>query len=673
MKNKTLIKIVSILLATSVVFSSACSCGDNADNSNKTATYRGTHVYNNTETSEYLVKDGKTDYKILIPENASETLSNAAQELNLFFNQATGINLTTVTAAEANGKYLSIGATDLFNSSGLGTDKTLGNDGYKITTKGDDVFMYGYKDKGALYAVYGLLNDLFGFEPYYYDTIGLEKNVTEKKLINYDVTEIPDFTVRATGFEIQTANPQWEQRLKVEEMWAMFEDLSVKNGVGKTHNSMLIVEQDFYNDPALRDSTYKLKNFNDDTEYRMYHDEWFWKSKSNYKGNQLCFTAHGNEASWELMMKTVADKMIDAIKETSRPAGEVVRMQFSISDNAGKCTCEHCLAAEREYGTYTGLNIKACNKLSDLIEAWMKSDAGKDYARDFEIYFLAYEAMQYVPAKTVNGAKTVTIKCKDNVVPIVAPAHMDFMQSINAKINEPEKTDMSSWKDVANTLFLWSYSTNFYHYFIMYDNFGEMQEYYQFCYDSGFREIREQSQTGQYGGASGFQNLKAWLQAKLYWNVDLNYGELVQSYFDGYFGPASEIMMEVFKRNRAWIAGQKANEDKPYGGRDSMFFAADDPDFWRIPMLREWLEMCNEAIEALEPLKTTDSALYQTYYDHVAMERISYAYMLATIFEQDIGKAELSEMRTLVKTDVNRLGIPLASWYTSFLDATKDW
>lgn len=674
MKNKTFKKIMAALLAVSMLFVSACgSCGGKPEDPTA-KTGRGTHVYNNTETNAYIVKDGKCDYEILIPENASETLKNAAQELNLFFKEATEISLSIVTETKENGKYLSIGETELYKTSGLSADKTLGTDGYKITTKGSNVFMYGYKDKGALYAVYGLLNDLFGFEAYYVDTYGVEKNVTEKKLVNYDVTEIPDFAVRANGFEIQTANPQWEQRMKIDEMWDMFEDLSVKNGVGKTHNSMLILDQDLYNDSKVEGQKYKLKNFNDDTEYEMYHPEWYWKAYYNYKGNQLCFTAHGDDASWELMMKTVADQMIEAIKNTQRPAGEVIRMQFSISDNSGKCGCDACNAAVEEYGTYTGLNIKACNKLSDLVQAWMESDAGKPYARDFEIYFLAYEQMQYVPVKTVNGEKVVTIKCKENVVPIIAPAHMDFTASINAEINKTDKADMSEWKNVASTMFLWSYSTNFYHYFIMYDNFGEMQEYYQFCYDIGISEIREQSQTGQYGGASGFQNLKAWLQSKLQWNVELDFNELLDDYFDAYFGPASEKMRQVFDETRTHIAKQKAREDKPFGGRDSMFLTtANDPDYWSIPLLEYWRDLCEEAIDTLEPLKMTDSAQYQTYYDHIVMERISYVYMLATIFEDDLGDAKLAEARSTVLTDVSRLGIPLASWYTTFLDATAGW
>ena len=194
MFKKSIIFTISIIL-TFVLSMSGCKCNKPDDSENTKA--RGTHERNIEQTENDIVKNGVTEYKVLIPANASTNIQVAKNEFVTFFKEATDIALTVEedTSYDSATKYFSIGKTKLLEEKGLSAEAELGQDGFRITTKDSSVFMYGYSDFGSLYAVYDLLNCLFDFEPYYTDLVVVNKNVKNLKLCNYEIKEKPDFAV----------------------------------------------------------------------------------------------------------------------------------------------------------------------------------------------------------------------------------------------------------------------------------------------------------------------------------------------------------------------------------------------------------------------------------------------------------------------------------------------
>ncbi len=171
-------------------------------------TYEGTHEFNYTETSNYMVKNGASDYILLIPDNTSgrTQLLAARDEFVRLFRRATGIKISyytesstssKVTSAINTGKFISLGDTKLLANSGVDVPDNLGLDGCIIRTQGNSVYIAGGSDYGALYGVYDFMSICFGFEPYYKDCVVIDTNVSELKLYNFDVTDIPDFASRA--------------------------------------------------------------------------------------------------------------------------------------------------------------------------------------------------------------------------------------------------------------------------------------------------------------------------------------------------------------------------------------------------------------------------------------------------------------------------------------------
>jgi len=654
--KKSVVAIVSLILSSAIMLQ-GCGCVSGSGENH----YRGTHISEARETSDKIISDGRTEYKLLIPEDASEKIMIAEQEFSTFFKEASGIELAVVNDENyaANGKYISIGNTALLKSENIIPSADLGDDGFEIKTQGKSIFLYGHKDSGVLYATYELLNLLFGFETYYYDTYYIDTQVRELALCQYNIKEIPDFKTRATGYDVLTENPTLIRRWRQVEMWDLFEKVGEK-----VHNGVKLL----YN-------TKKVNIFE--------HSGWFYKNNIDlgdmkWKSNQLCYSAHGDEAEQKLMWQVVAEEMIDVIKASDKPKEETIRMHFDLSDNELACSCDGCIRAVSKYGSLAGLSVLACNGISDIIEQWMNSEEGKEYKRDFEIYFLAYYGLAAAPVKydDVKKENVATISCKENVIPIYAPARMDFMQSVNSDVNKEYKEEMEKWQKVSDHSFLWSYATNFFDYFVMFDNFGEMQEWYRFAYDSGFKAIREESQdNGQFGGGTGFINFKSYLHAKLQWNVDSDVEKLTDSYFDNYFGPASAIMRELFDETRVYIAGLKELPEDNFGGVNSMWdgYVPSNSIYWEKPSLTCWYEKANDALKAIEPVKTTNPIKYETLYNHIIMERMSYLYLLVVSCEEDLNTAELENYRKLLKADILKIGITLWQEHAPITDLIGSW
>ena len=89
-----------------------------------------------------------------------------------------------------------------------------------------------------------------------------------------------------------------------------------------------------------------------------YHPEWF-----SYPDNsQLCYLAHGDEESAELLATTFAERMKGFIKEqiATRPVFALSQM-----DNPSCCNCEACVEYRDKYGCNSAQGIQFINKVYD--------------------------------------------------------------------------------------------------------------------------------------------------------------------------------------------------------------------------------------------------------------------------------------------------------------------
>ena len=125
-------RIISLFLSALCVCSFAFGCNGGSGTQTSTGTARekyrytkGVHNLTAPEANTYMVQNGKCDYQILLPANMDSNLIVAEAELKYFFEEATGVKLSSVVepkegmAHTAEGKYISIGSTKMFESAGI--------------------------------------------------------------------------------------------------------------------------------------------------------------------------------------------------------------------------------------------------------------------------------------------------------------------------------------------------------------------------------------------------------------------------------------------------------------------------------------------------------------------------------------------------------------------------
>ena len=142
----------------------------------------------------YILKEGRTEYMLVIPETAGTLIQKAASEFNTFFHEATGRDLRIVTEADSSDKCISIGETSLLTETDITYDYSeLGSDGYKIVTRDDDIYLIGGSDYGSLYAVYELLAQLVEYDFFAEDCYTVAQNVKNIQFKDFNITDIRDF------------------------------------------------------------------------------------------------------------------------------------------------------------------------------------------------------------------------------------------------------------------------------------------------------------------------------------------------------------------------------------------------------------------------------------------------------------------------------------------------
>lgn len=576
-----------------------------------------THICNMTKTADFIVRNKTTDYKILLPEEANDYEEYAATELKAFIQASTGLVLQTVTETDggnySSGKYLSIGETALKANCGTSFDyATLGASGFKIVTSGKSIIMSGADKFGTLYAVYEFLHRTIGWETYSADCVVYDKNVKNIPLYNYDITEVPDIPWRQIDMQtVVSNNPVLMKRLRfnsASDVWAY--------PGGWCHNSFHVLDpSDYFADH---------KNwYSRDIRGKTIYSELTWESDLPA---QLCYSqALEDEEMMSIIVETLEDWLVDS--------PDVEMMTFSQQDNKSWCQCSKCTAAKNNYGTDSAQVVKFLNKLYQRLEPWLNENG-----RNLILSFFAYNPTVDAPAvKQGNSyvAKDDSVKCLENVAVMYAPIEADYSKPLTNEANSREYENLMKWKACSSKVLLWYYSLNTQSYLAPYNTFDSIVENYRLARNSGAFWLFDQQQKGA-SNSTGFWILKYYLEAKLSWNVNLDVDELIDDFFDNYFGEAAEVMKKLFDEVRARM---KYVEDELHV---SMYIwqKLENKDYWQKGLLQQWLGYIDEAKKVIAHLAEDDEDEYSLLYDRILLEGISYRFLLIDIYGNSVYDSE---------------------------------
>jgi len=144
-----------------------------------------------------LAKDGRSHYRIVVPDGKSSAVDYAAAELQRFLRDISGARLEIITEQQAgSGPAILLGASRRVEKTGLIAEaKKLTGDGVLVKTVGNDIVLLGHGDRGQLNSVYTFLERFLGCRFLAYDcTVTPKKNVLTLPQIDYSYS--PPFIYR---------------------------------------------------------------------------------------------------------------------------------------------------------------------------------------------------------------------------------------------------------------------------------------------------------------------------------------------------------------------------------------------------------------------------------------------------------------------------------------------
>ena len=633
-------RIITILLVALLLFGTV-GCGNkNSGNGNGANIFpqsayneQGLHQDNSKVSDKAMLVDGKTEYKILVPKQMTNNENFAVYELIEIFRQSTGVSLQTVVdngTPNYSNKYISVGETSYKSKSGLEMTAELKSGGYRIITKDNTIIVAGYEDKGTINGVYHLMEKLVNYDYLYKDTTVVDKNVRNLPLYDFDITEAPDI-------EYADINYKWIQGA----------GLQVVNRYRITKSAEIYVGDLAYH------NEFSIFGLNDDT----FKDHPLWLNDPN-KPQRVCYTAHGDKEEQKKMLDTAFERF----KEQLILDTEDVIACLNMQDSGNECKCDACSASLNKYGSNAAAYVQFANKLKLRIDEWFASEEGKPYARDLELSISAYLDYSQAPVKIDSEgnyyAVDDSVKCVDGVVPKITLLGANYTVPLNNVEKNSSYSYILGWATLSDELTFYLYNTNFHYMLAPYHTFNSIQENFRMAFHYKTRYVQNLSQHVQANYSTGWNNLSAYVQSKLAWNVNINVQDYIEKFFKYYFEDGADAMYEQYMSWRGWSIHLENDFGK--NGYDTIFDNVIREDFFPKSLLEQWFDCYDRALEEIEYLKETNREKYDRLYDHITGEKVSTLYLYIEIYGDKIPPDTCLALKKECKQIAEHLG--MSSW-----------
>ena len=438
---------------------------------------------------------------IIIPDDASSVNRFAADELNKYLNKICGANFWICGESDT-GRYknqpeICVGpvkaASDMDTSA-------LKNDGYMLKTVGTQLFILGENDRALLYGVYGLLEDVLGCR-FFAQNVESVPQRSRLEIPNLDRTVVSPVEYRETSWNALTST-----------------DIAYKRGLNGHRHGNSESRGGCVNYWGF---AHTLFNYVHPDEYFEEHPEYFSMINGERirERTQLCLT---NPEVLEITKKKLRERIL------AHPECKI----FSLTqmDWYNPCQCPECAKIDEEEGSHAGTMIRFVNACAESI------------AEEFPDILIDTFAYQYTrqPPKLTKPLPNVCVRiCTIECCFSHPLAECDEIAHFKDRTVEGAtfQNDMRGWAKLCNRMFVWDYTTNFWHYLNPMPNFHVLQPNIKFFLENGVTGLFEQG-NGQ--GISGeFGELRAYLISKLMWNPDLDVSEAMNEFLFGYYGKAA--------------------------------------------------------------------------------------------------------------------------------------
>jgi len=522
-----------------------------------------------------LVRDGKTDFTIVLPASASKTDRFAAEELRNHLKESTGADFPVKDEPFAGSKTIQLGthrareiAIAAFPNSRPVTETS-----YAVRS-GETLAICGKGRTGNAYGVYLFLERALGcrwFTPTGVNLVPKHPTLSLDKLAEAETPRLP-YRSLIGGNQSRAGRTDGADYLFY------------------FRNRMNMTESDYAHpaDPALKGalaprikmlypSVHSFFIYIPVEKYFKDHPDWFSLDAKGkrVKDRHLCFSNPGLRAE---MTKNV-------IAHAKEKGGEGF-LDLSQWDAGGEmCACEGCRAAAKKYGTPAGRFFEYLHEISGPL---------KKECPGIVLHTLAYhrDCTQIPP----TGLK----RYPDNIAVVFAPIDDDQFKSVAAPSNAESLQDFRGWAKIAN-VWLWDYPTLYYQPF---GSLGRMAD-----------SIRTYANEGLVGGfiehdwhtnwGGDFADLLTWCMLQLYRNPDADWRRLRDEFCRGVYGAAADKVIAYEEELESRREGLKSRVGA--FGRSDVVIAPEDLVRWQgdFERMERAVDADADAIQRLREVRLT--------------------------------------------------------------------
>ncbi len=463
------------------------------------------HKFTEPEESVYT---GETleitqDYKIIIGEDASVSEKNAAEKLQMYLNEISGIYLEIANdSTEETEKEIIVGKTSREGISYTIDRQTLGDEGIVIKTVEEKIILSGAEKRGAIYAVYNFLEKYFDCHWFTHDLTVIPK--AEKLLIpsEIDYTYTPAITYRATDWISPSKSLEYKAANGLNDcLYGFMSDeygFGVQYAESFCHTMQFLVNASYFEE--------------DPTIFAL------GKESRKRTTDQLCLT---NPRTLEIAIASVRDWL------QRNPKATIVSV--TQNDNQNYCVCENCKRIDKEEGSHAGTMLRFVNAIAD--------DIKEDYPNVFVDTF-AYQYTRTPPKITVP---------RDNVIVRLCSIECSFSTPLNSgecEENTAFVEDLENWSKICKNLHIWDYTTNYKHFLAPFGNFDVLQENIKLFRENNVIGIYEEGNYRADDSNGEFAELRSYMLARIMWNPDCDIDKLMYDFCKAYYGDGAQGIVD---------------------------------------------------------------------------------------------------------------------------------
>lgn len=549
--------------------------------------------------SDYVIKNGKSQYKIVIPKNNSVLINFAAEELVYFLEKATGCKMSV---AQEEGSDCTI---KLCVQGG-------GNEGFRIFSENGNYTVSGYSEKGVVFGVYALLRKLIGltfFTPddYVYDA-------GDVPFTEFDEERVPDIPLRAIGIA----------PLHSEKVDGGINKNALRMGVSSMGDGWGIIGHSYFK--ILPPEIYKEK-----------HPDWYFAGDN---GVNLCLT---NEEMRKEFVERVKALVLSHPKDKFFMLGQ--------PDTPTYCRCEKCLEKLKKCGGYAStIMLEFTNSVVKDINAWLKS-RGDD--RDIIFVMFVYQKTMTPPVKKVAGEykPSFDFKLEKNLSVMLAPlgargdlSYFDKNNHVSMNTCYYDGTALNSrelflgWRAVVDTLCVWSYCNDFSDLFVPFNCWDVLEKNYRGFKKHGVEYVFEEGPYLKY--VPNFTHLRTFAVSKLMWDSSYSLKKAIDEFFVGYYGKNSAApLKKYFNYLRGHLKAISKKQRRPM-----LYVRYDDfsdlgmPEYWSFESLIKAKNMHEKAVKAAD----------EAHFERVEEEGLPVWLILLLRYNRRLGDEERSNLANKV-------------------------